>query len=439
MAQTPEPRAPREGSAASEASVEIAGAGVLVPKWGYTVLGAVLLASILPLVALALATGVYPLLVFGVHGLLFGGMALAYGARSISGARVVEGTLRATKSGLALDGRLLARREALAQGFVLPSPEGTLVRFDRVGARAPLFVRVPDHDAAHRLLAAMGFDAEKTAARLRIASGLLALSGGKQALAIVTPLLFLLPIVALTAQFVGRAAGPYVFAEVLVYVAYVLGIAFAPTTVTIGTDGAFVTWLHTTRFVRFDQVARVERFREFRSSKEQHGVRLHLHGGDVIRLHTGQGDLGMSDAARLESRLDDARSAGNTARSEDSSRVGSLQRGASALPDWVRSLRRLGAGAVDHRHAAVPRERLVRVVEDGTASSEERAYAAVALVSSDDPEARARVRIAAEATVEPRLRVALRRIEEVSREDLSDEVLEGELSRVLRTVERDPS
>lgn len=430
---------PRERAHSREASVEIAGAGVLVPKWGYIGIGALLLAAIVPLVALTIASGVYALLMFAVHALLFGGMALAYGTRSIRGARVIEGTLRATKRGLALDGRPIAPRETLAQGFVLPSPEGTLVRFDRVGAKGPLFVRVPDHEAAHTLLATLGFDAGKTAAHLRIASGLLALSGGKQALAIVTPLALLLPFVFTTAQLLGRAAGPYVFAEVLVYVAYVLGLAFAPTTVTIGTDGAFVTWLHTTRFLRFDQVARVERFREFRSSKEVHGVRVHLHDGEVVSLHTGQGDLGMSDAARLEARLDDARSAGNTGRSEDTSRVGSLQRGTSTMPDWVRSLRRLGAGAMDHRHAAVPRDRLVRVVEDGAASSEERAYAAVALVASDDPEARERVRIAAEATVEPRLRVALRRIEEVSREDLSDEVLEGELSRVLRTVERDPS
>ncbi len=437
MAQTPEPRETPSRESAPEASVEIPGAGVLVPKWGYTVLGGVLLAAIVPLVAFVIATGVYAMLMFAVHALLFGGMALTYGMRSIRGARVVEGTLRATSNGLALDGRLLASRATLAQGFVLPSPEGTLVRFDRVGAKSPLFVRVPDHEAAQTLLATLGFDAGKTAAHLRIASGLLALSGVKQAAAIAAPLGLLFPIFFTTAQLVGRTAGPYVFAEVLVYVAYVLGLAFAPTTVNIGTDGVELKWLHTARFVRFDQVARVERFREFRSSKEQHGVRLHLRDGDVVRLHTGQGDLGMSDAARLESRLDDARSAGNSGLLEDSSRVGSLQRGTSALPEWVRSLRRLGAGVVDHRHAAMPREHLLRVVEDGTASSEERAYAAVALVSSEDPEARERVRVAAEATVEPRLRVALQRIEEVSREELPEDALEGELSRVLRTIARD--
>jgi hypothetical protein len=437
MAEKPEARAPLGPESTNEASVEITGAGVLVPKWGYTVLGAMLLASILPLVAFVIATGVYAMLMFAVHALLFGSMALTYGMRSIGGAKVVEGTLRSTSNGLALDGRLLASRGTLTQGFVLPSPEGTLVRFDRVGAKPPLFVRVPDHDAAHTLLATLGFDAGKTAAHLRIASGLLALSGVQQAAAIAAPLALLLPSIFSTTHFMGRAAGPYVFAEVLVYVAYVLGLAFAPTTVNIGTDGVEVRWLHTSRFVRLDQVARVERFREFRSSKEQHGVRLHLRDGDVVRLHTGQGDLGLSDAARLESRLDDARSAGTSGQSEDASRVGSLQRGTSALPDWVRSLRRLGAGVVDHRHAAVPRDRLLQVVEDGTASREERAYAAVALVSSDDPEARERVRVAAEATVEPRLRVALQRIDEVSREELPEDAIEGELSRVLRTLERD--
>ena len=44
----------------------------------------------------------------------------------------------------------------------------------------------------------------------------------------------------------------------------------------------------------------------------------------------------------------------------------------------LRLLRRIGAGAYDHRTSAVPTEALLRVVEDSAASAEERASAAIA-------------------------------------------------------------
>jgi hypothetical protein len=89
-----------------------------------------------------------------------------------------------------------------------------------------------------------------------------------------------------------------------------------------------------------------------------------------------------------------------------------LVRGGKSLLEWVRDLKRIGAGVVDHRTPAVPIDVLLRVVEDSAADAADRASAALAAISHASPDAKRRVRVAAEATASPHLRVALTRIAE---------------------------
>ncbi len=85
-----------------------------------------------------------------------------------------------------------------------------------------------------------------------------------------------------------------------------------------------------------------------------------------------------------------------------------LRRGAHDVSAWVRALRSLGSGAnADARTAPVPRERLLRIVEDPALPPQDRAAAAVALGADLDDEGRGRLRLAAAASALPRLRIAI--------------------------------
>lgn len=73
---------------------------------------------------------------------------------------------------------------------------------------------------------------------------------------------------------------------------------------------------------------------------------------------------------------------------------------------------------------AVPRDVLLRIVEDSHAAPLERASAAVAAIESGDDDAKKRVRVAAGATASPKLRIALDRIVESSDEQAIVEALD---------------
>jgi hypothetical protein len=85
-----------------------------------------------------------------------------------------------------------------------------------------------------------------------------------------------------------------------------------------------------------------------------------------------------------------------------------LRRGERAVGVWVAALRSIGAGAnADLRTAPMPGERLFRIVEDPASPAVDRAAAAVALGGDLDEQTRTRLRFVADATAEPRLRLAI--------------------------------
>ena len=401
-------------------------AAVKRPKTAFVVLGVALYAMFLPALALVLATGVPPLGVFMLHSLLFGTFALSYGYRSNRNAKFVPGTLTVDGENVRLDGRVLAARAELTQGFVVPAREGTLVRLERGALRPGVVVRVRDEAEAVGLLRALGFDAEHAAAEMRAASGLLALSVPKQ-MAIMLPgvLACLAGIFWATATF-QKQAGPYVMAIVTMLLVWTFTLAFAPTTIRIGTDGVVTRWLGRERFVRFTEIERAERYDEIVGTKRQCGVRLHLRGGEPVRLPTGQTEIGESESRQLLTRIEEARAA------RDAGHVASaaafLSRGTKNALDWVRSLRALGSGALDLRTSAVPTEVLLKTVEDGGSSETERAGAAVAaLASRESRDVAARIRVAAETAASPKLRVALDR--------LADEPTDEDAAKILAELD----
>lgn len=391
------------------------------PKRAWIALGLALYA-LAPLFAIL---GSAPFVSMVFHSVLFGTMALGYGARSIKNPRFREGTLSFDGAALSLDARPIARREEITAAFVVPTPSATLVRLERRGRlRLPLFVRVRDQEEAAALVLALGFGAEQVAAEMRIASALLAMPLPVQAGLLLAPTPLFVAAVTLLAAATHSAA--VVAALVAGLFAYVFTLSFAPMRVRVGTDGVVTRWLGRTRWIDHAQIEGAVVYDERISTKRQHGVRLLLAGGEELRLPTGQTDVGQAEAARLVTRILEAREARRRGAKGGGAEL--LARGERDVTGWVRFLRGLGAGSVDPRSPAVPRDVLLRIVEDSHAAPLDRASAAVAATEAADPDAKRRVRVAAQASASPKLRVALERIAEAEDEEAVAEALRA-LSR----------
>jgi hypothetical protein len=378
-------------------------AGLLRPKRVWLALGWVLLA-LAPLLAASMffTKGATSGLTF--YAVFFGAMSLSYGMRSIKGAKTDEGALEVRERAITFAGKELVKREEVKQAFVVPQEGAALVRLDRRGkSKRPLFVRLRDSVEAEAFVRALGLDAEHTAAEMRVASSLLGWSIGKQLLAVLLPLAVTLPLMIALMKI-----APLALILPFFYIAYVFAIGFAPTTVRIGTDGIVTRWLGRTRFVAHADIERVASYDDVRGTKRQRGVRLDLKNGEVVRLPTGQHDVALSEGAQLERRIDEAREAHRRGAKGGATDV--LARGDRSIAEWIRHLRGVGAGAVSLRTPAIPADVLLRVVEDSKAAPIERASAAVAAIAAGGDEVKQRVRVAADTTVSPKLRVALERI-----------------------------
>lgn len=391
------------------------GAGVLRPKRAFVTVGAILVALIPVIATVALVTRIYPIAAALIHATLFGSMALNYGFRSTTGAKIDAGTLRVDEHTVSVDGRVVAERADLEAAFIVPTEGAALVHLQRKGRFSPpVFVRVRDELEAEGLLRELGFDAEHTAAQMRIASGLLAMSVWKQTVSMMAPLLAFVP--AMIAF--GAAHNPAgSMASVATLLAYVFGLSFTPTTVRVGTDGIVTRWLGRTRFISHADIVRTETYGEAMGGKTQRGVRLYLKSGEAVRLPTGQTDIAKVEAKRLEHRIDEARLAHRRGAVGGTTEL--LARGDRTLADWIRYLRGMGAGAVGPRAPAVPSDVLLRIVEDSRAAPLDRASAAVAAIASGDDDVKRRVRVAADTTASPKLRVALERIATGDDEELA--------------------
>lgn len=385
-------------------------AGLVRPKLSYLVASAACGAVGAALLATAFVTGAYALISVIVNCVIIGAIAMRYGLMSTRKAHVAPGMLRVDRHQRllfqALRGReeVLAHRSELTHGFIAPTEGAMLVRLTR-NVNVPLFVRVRDASEGERLLLALGFDAEHVAAEMKVASGLLSKSVGKQ-------LLYMLPLLVLFMgvflPMVSRLGhGGPILLSVLPLVAYSLAVAYLPTSIRIGTDGIFTSWLGQKRFIAHSDIEIASIYDESISSTRQHGVKLVLKSGKVVRIPTGQTDIGADDARQLCHRLYQAL----YARTDGAAAPAAIAQGGRSLHDWIRDLRSLGAGAIGHRTQAMPLDALLRIVEDSRASARDRVVAALAAMSSgEDPDIERRVRVAAEASAAPHLRALLMRI-----------------------------
>lgn len=392
----------------------------LEPKRLFVGLGFGIYALALPMITMGIL--VAPPVLFGlIHVLLFGTMALSYGYRSLDGATETPGKLTIDDDVVKLDGALLARRSELKQGFLVPDATGTLLRLERKGALSPgIHLRVKDEAEGRELLRALGFDAGHAAAEMRIATGLLAMNPLKQMLMLLPPVFGVVALSLLSAVVLGHAAGPVIAFAVLMSLVWTFGLAFTPTKVRVGTDGIVTRWLGRERFIPYASVDSVQTYDEWVGTKQQRGVRVTLHSGEQVKLPTGQTSIGTSEAARLAQRIAEAREAGRTG----DAAATTLLRGGRTAKEWVRALRGAGEGAQNLRTAAVPHDVLLRVVEDAGATESARVSAAIAALATADDDAKTRIRVAAEVSASPKLRVALDKVATSPTDDELAEILE---------------
>lgn len=361
------------------------------------------------LVAFAVLTNQLPALIGLMHLTIFGALGSYYVLTRLP-QRKLKGAHVSVRDGvLSVDGRVLASRDELVQGLIVPRKDEVWVRLDRKGRRLPHYLLVSDVAEGRALLRSLGLDATQATAEVRCMSPVVTLSIVKQLLVTLVP--------TLAGVFGGMALGVSLFGPqgaalslpfTALMLAYLFLIVLAPTRVKIGADGLALRWLWRRRFVRFADVVSVAPWVRTSGTKTYEGIQLELAQGEEICIAGGQRGWSEQVATQLEERVLEAWEAHRQGRG--GGELSALERGERDLRTWVEHLRALGEGAkTELRRAFVPLDRLLRVVEDPSQPDLTRAGAAIAAARGGSPQTRDRIRVAASATASPRLRVALER------------------------------
>jgi hypothetical protein len=316
--------------------------------------------------------------------------------------------------GVHVDGRLAIPRASIERADVVRGSDGVTVAIRRRHGFVAV-ISVADVAEGHALVRALGHSAEQALSVFQLDSP------------IASPLrwwvfyaLLFVPAAAVVA--LGPAlltALPFAYAALLA--------GFVPTRLTIGLDGVLVRWMGLRELVPFAELRGVDHDGE--------RLCLHLASGQARRFSvrwvgvatTGEKGSDATGFATRAAYLDAvvARVREAVAASGRAGGVGgaALLRRGRDLSTWVSALRGLLArGPAGFREGETPPEKLWSTLEDGAASPEARAAAAIALQPSLDDADRARMARVARVVVAPKLRVAL------------DAVAEGDDARMLEAL-----
>lgn len=173
-----------------------------------------------------------------------------------------------------------------------------------------------------------------------------------------------------------------------------------PTRFVVGQDGISIGWWWRRRFLFRHEIAGISSYDQGFGRSRLSGVALTLKDGTVVKVPL-EADVGLVCRS--------VRQAFGVAGGEVTAAAAmALARGDLPIKAWFSRLRAVGAEESDQMRApAVRREELWTLVASPTATSSERAAAAIALRGSPEEDIKPRlVRVAAE-TVEPKLRVLL--------------------------------
>ena len=299
-------------------------------------------------------------------------------------------------------------RGEVRSGYEVASIGG--VRLELTGGRA-LVLELEDKDVAERVLEHVG-----QSVRLRALDAPLRGEFGALTKGLVT---LLCSSVASLALF-GWFFGPLHMAATLSVslVASVACTAFALRhfgwpKVFVGIDGVRVAGGFRSRFVPYSDIGPAHVM--------LNEIQLALRDGTLLHLQT----VGQShdQIAVLARRIEQGRAACGTGESKD---LGALGRDGRTIRQWSHDVRRAAVASGGFREHALTRDDFEQLLLDARAPTDQRIGAALAL-RAVDPLARSRIRVAATASANERLRVALEACA-TEAEDIDEAALEGALS-----------
>jgi hypothetical protein len=378
----------------------------------------VLLASAACPVALGAAlgcTGQPPAVALGlaVAWLGVGGLLYTWARKPCAIERAARA--HADARGLTVDGKLVLEAARVTGGWLQPRSHAPPLVHVCARGRPDVELVVRDLEQGRALLCALEVDPAHASAQYSVLARPL---GEPRAFARAATILGLVLAFGIVA---GQTAPAALALAVVALVVLFVSVA-APTHVTVGADGVHLRWVGTSRFVPWSAVVGIEVY--------DGGVVLVLDGGEWLTLrvpadherHHPERDV-MVERMRVAWRAQAGARGDETA-----ARL--VRRAGGRTREWVRALRAILRSDWGYRGSAVPPERLWRIVEDPRADRAARTGAAVALAPSLDDCGRERLRAAASACAEPRVRIALATAASETGAQASDDELAATLDAI---------
>lgn len=345
-------------------------------------------------------------------------------ASRVSLPRPSPAELRVRKEGVEITqgGRTrMIPKSDITDGLVIPwRPQSKLELHLRGGDVITAIVRT--EGTAYSAIEMLGFDAShhRTVIALGDANRQLVAGGCAffLSLPVIIVLLTVLPNALLRA---GENQLMFVVFPLLVMLSvFVVARSYRPLVVDIGTDGILLHKAWGNRFIPYEKLEDAE-----------------LHDGDILLYVKREPGNSSSSPERIQikhdshvtlealmARIQEAKAAGKAGGDESQARAELLDPQGRPLGEWRAALKALVHQASDYRRAGITVESIMAVLDDSQADRGRRLGAAMALRVMDHPEAKERIRVAADACASEELRVAL---EQAAEDELDEETLKRAL------------
>lgn len=329
-------------------------------------------------------------------------------------ALVRECEVEASADTLLVDGERVPRG-AIVDGWFQPRlpirrwfekrPLGSTVRLLDRKKRILLEVEVVDQEQSKRLLEALGLSASHNRAEFRGPSWVTSTPDRMTLLAVATGILIVLIVIALAAYpQMSREATSLLGQFAIVFGIGLMAVSAAlPSTITVGVDGVEVRWFWWRRFIPMTRIAAGY-------AEDGANIRLALTDGTFETIATARahstGDLVNDRRHLILARINDAWAAARGADSGTNA-ASLIARGTQSVAQWMEALATLDPNREGYRQTSLREDDLWRALEDAKEDPEARAAAAYLLRKRLDARGKERIRVVAQATALPKLRIAL--------------------------------
>ncbi len=360
----------------------------------FTALASLPLLGVLGLLIGWAVTGI-PMFVGAPHLLIFSAVLHLMNLQRKPRERRVPAMVRASSTELRVGDREIARAR-ITRALYLPPLLRTppTVRVERK-RRLPIELVVHDEQQGRQLLRALGMDAAQSVASFR---GMSRAMGRPWLMSV--GFFAIMPVIFAFAWLLPQLSP----LSVPLLIGLAMTLALFPSRIEIGADGVLVKWMWLRRFIPTSDIAGVGHYAQSLGQNKYVGAKLTLRSGEEVNLPIGNrwsDALAYGLVERIREAVDVYK------RGDVESAAALLDRRDRTIPQWIAMLKGVGAGAATLRTAAIDTERLWHLLESAGAPPKQRAAAAIALSSCDEQDAKARIRIAANAVAEPKLRVVL--------------------------------